>query len=185
MITKSSPNLSHFCSYYSQWWLSTSQIPPHHCRQHTWDNTTHINALSSASASALTITRKCAIIMVFTEMTTNIPTTILSPTISQFHSTRRQRESIWKPTCHARKAALTTIQNHTSKCTIIYSHSYNLAYNCHIHLSLRNFMKPIAIQLGDNHTVTVSHHGLVNVSQEYKVNNLFTPAFWFSLPPIN
>jgi len=44
---------------------------------------------------------------------------------------------------------------------------------------------PIVIELGDDNKVTVSHHGLVNVSQEYDVDALYTPMFRPSLLPIN
>jgi hypothetical protein len=44
---------------------------------------------------------------------------------------------------------------------------------------------PIVIELGDYNKVTVSHHHLVNISQEYKVNALYMPMFWLSIHTIN
>jgi hypothetical protein len=43
--------------------------------------------------------------------------------------------------------------------------------------SIKKLRQPIVIELGDDNKVTVSHHGLVNVSQEYEVNALYTPTF--------
>jgi hypothetical protein len=48
-----------------------------------------------------------------------------------------------------------------------------------------NLHQPIVIELGDDNKVTVSHHGPVNVSQEYEVNALYTPMFQLSLLSIN
>jgi len=47
--------------------------------------------------------------------------------------------------------------------------------------SIKQLRQPIVIELGDDNKVTVSHHGLVNVSQEYEVNALYTPTFQLSL----
>jgi len=51
--------------------------------------------------------------------------------------------------------------------------------------SIKKLRQPIVIELGDDNKVTVSHHGLVNVSQEYEVNALYTPTFQISLLSIN
>jgi hypothetical protein len=51
--------------------------------------------------------------------------------------------------------------------------------------SLKKLRQPIVIELGDDNKVTVKHHGLVNVSQEYEVNALYTPTFRLSLLCIN
>jgi len=45
--------------------------------------------------------------------------------------------------------------------------------------------QPIVIELGDDNKVTVRHHGLINISQEYKVNALYMPTFLLSLLSIN
>ena len=47
--------------------------------------------------------------------------------------------------------------------------------------SMKKLRQPIAIELGDDNKVTVSHHGLVNISQECEVNALYTPTFRLSL----
>jgi len=47
--------------------------------------------------------------------------------------------------------------------------------------SIEKLHQPIVIELGDDNKVTVSHHGLNNISQEYAVNALYTPTFWLSL----
>ena len=47
--------------------------------------------------------------------------------------------------------------------------------------SIKKLRQPIVIELGDYNEVTVSHHGLVNVSQEYEVNALYRPTFRLSL----
>jgi len=46
---------------------------------------------------------------------------------------------------------------------------------------MKKLCQPIVIELGDDNKVTVSHHGLVNVSHEYEVNALYTPIFRLSL----
>jgi hypothetical protein len=51
--------------------------------------------------------------------------------------------------------------------------------------SIKKLRQPIVIELGDDNRVTVSHHGLVNVSQEYEVDALYTPMFLHSLLSIN
>jgi len=51
--------------------------------------------------------------------------------------------------------------------------------------SIKKRNQPIVIELGDDNNVIVSHHGLVNVSQEYEVNALYTPTFRLSLLSIN
>jgi len=45
--------------------------------------------------------------------------------------------------------------------------------------------QPIDIELGEDNKVSVRHHGLVNISQEYEVDALYTPTFWLSLLSIN
>jgi hypothetical protein len=45
--------------------------------------------------------------------------------------------------------------------------------------------QPIVIELEDDNNVTVSHHGLVNISQNYEVNALYTSTFWLSHLSIN
>ena len=62
------------------------------------------------------------------------PTTNPSPTITKFPSNRGQRASIRNPAYHALTTALTSIPKHTSKYTIMYTHSYIFTYNRHIHL---------------------------------------------------
>jgi len=47
--------------------------------------------------------------------------------------------------------------------------------------SIKKLRQPIVIELRDDNKVTVSHDGHVNVSQEYKVNALYTPPFRLSL----
>ena len=51
--------------------------------------------------------------------------------------------------------------------------------------SIKKLRPPIVIELGDDNKVNVSHHRLVNVSQEYEVNALYRPTFWLSLLSIN
>jgi len=51
--------------------------------------------------------------------------------------------------------------------------------------SRKKLHQPIVIEIRDNNKVTASHHGLVNVSQEYEVNVLYTPTFRLSLLSIN
>jgi len=51
--------------------------------------------------------------------------------------------------------------------------------------SIKKLLQPIVIELGDDNKVTVSHHGLLNVSQEYEVNALYMPTFQLSLLSIN
>ena len=46
---------------------------------------------------------------------------------------------------------------------------------------IKKLRQPIVIELEDDSNVTVSHHGLVNISQEYKVNALYTSTFRLSL----
>jgi len=51
--------------------------------------------------------------------------------------------------------------------------------------SIKILRQPIVIELGDDNKVTVSHQGLVNISQEYEVNTRYMPTFWLSLLSIN
>jgi len=51
--------------------------------------------------------------------------------------------------------------------------------------SIKKLRQPIVIELGNDNKVTACHHGLVNVSQEYKVNALYMPTFRLSLLSIN
>jgi len=51
--------------------------------------------------------------------------------------------------------------------------------------SIKKLRQPIVIELGDDNKVTVSHHGLINISQEYKYESLHTPTFRLSLLFIN
>jgi len=51
--------------------------------------------------------------------------------------------------------------------------------------SIKKLRQPMIIELGDDNKVAVSHHGLVNVSQKYKGNALYTPRFRLSLLSIN
>jgi hypothetical protein len=51
--------------------------------------------------------------------------------------------------------------------------------------STKKLRQPIIIELGDDNQVTVSHHGLVNVSQEYEVIALYMLTFRLSLLSIN
>jgi len=51
--------------------------------------------------------------------------------------------------------------------------------------SIKKLRQPIVIELRDDDKLTVRHHGLVNVSQEYEVNALYTPMFGLSLLSIN
>jgi len=51
--------------------------------------------------------------------------------------------------------------------------------------SIKKLSQPIVIELGDDNKVTVSHHGLVNVSQEYEVNALYMPTFRLSILSIS
>ena len=51
--------------------------------------------------------------------------------------------------------------------------------------SIKKLHQPIVIELGDDNKVTVSHHGLINVSQEYEVDVLYTPTGRLSLLSIN
>jgi hypothetical protein len=51
--------------------------------------------------------------------------------------------------------------------------------------SIKKLRQPIVSELGDDNKVTVSHHGLVNVSQEYEVNALYMPMFRLSLLSID
>jgi hypothetical protein len=51
--------------------------------------------------------------------------------------------------------------------------------------SIKKLLQPIVIELRDNNTIAVSNHGLVNFSQEYVVNALYTPTFRLSLLSIN
>jgi hypothetical protein len=41
------------------------------------------------------------------------------------------------------------------------------------------------IKVGDEPTVTATYHGLVNISQDFKLNTLYTPTFWLSRLSIN
>jgi len=45
--------------------------------------------------------------------------------------------------------------------------------------------QPLVIELGDDNNVTISHHGLVDVSHIYDVNVRYMPTFWLSLLSIN
>jgi hypothetical protein len=59
---------------------------------------------------------------------------------------------------------------------------------CNDHIifnSIKKLCQPIVIELGDDNRVTVSHHGLVNVSPEYEVGTLYPPTFRLSLRSIN
>ena len=47
--------------------------------------------------------------------------------------------------------------------------------------SIKELCQPIVIELGDNNKIIVSHQGLINVSQEYEVNALYTPTFRLSI----
>jgi hypothetical protein len=51
--------------------------------------------------------------------------------------------------------------------------------------TIKKLRQPIVIELGDDNKVTVIHHTLVNVSQEYEVNALYMPMFRLSLFSIN
>jgi len=51
--------------------------------------------------------------------------------------------------------------------------------------SIKKLRQQIVIELGDDNEVTVSHHGHVNVSQEYEVNAQYTPTFRLSHLSIN
>jgi len=51
--------------------------------------------------------------------------------------------------------------------------------------SIKKLRQPIVIELGDDNKLTVSHHGLVNISQENEVNALYTPTFRLSLLSMN
>jgi hypothetical protein len=51
--------------------------------------------------------------------------------------------------------------------------------------SIKILRQPIVIEFGDNNNDIVNHHGLVTISQEYKVNALYTPTFRLSLFFIN
>jgi len=48
---------------------------------------------------------------------------------------------------------------------------------------IKKLCQPIVIELGDNIKLTVNHHGLGSVSQEYEVNAPYTPTFWLSHCP--
>jgi hypothetical protein len=51
--------------------------------------------------------------------------------------------------------------------------------------SIQNLHQPTVIELGDDNKVTVRHHALLNVLQEYEVNAPYTPTFCLSLLSIN
>jgi len=63
--------------------------------------------------------------------------------------------------------------------------SHHMCNDCTRFNWIKKLCQPIVIELGDDNKVTVSQHGLVNVSQENKVNALYTPTFRFSLLSIN
>jgi hypothetical protein len=48
-------------------------------------------------------------------------------------------------------------------------------------IPIKKLHQPIVFELRDDEKVTVSHHGLVNDSQEYKVNALYMSTFRLSL----
>jgi len=51
--------------------------------------------------------------------------------------------------------------------------------------SIKKHRQPTVMELIDDNKYTVSHHGLVNVSQDYKVNGLHTPTIRLSLLSIH
>jgi hypothetical protein len=51
--------------------------------------------------------------------------------------------------------------------------------------SIKKLHQPIVIELRDDNKVTVSHHGHVNVSEEYEVNALYSPTLQLTLLSIN
>jgi hypothetical protein len=122
--------------------------------------------------------------MVFTVIIPNATIIIPSPIITKFRLNRKQRTHT-KPTNHKLTTALTTVLNHTSRYTVMYTHGDILTYNHQMHLYLRHFNSHLVIKLGDDNIVTVSYHGLVNIAQEYKVNALYTPTFRLCLLSIN
>jgi hypothetical protein len=50
---------------------------------------------------------------------------------------------------------------------------------------LKKLCQPIVIEHGDDNKVTGSWNGLVNISQEYEINALYTPTFRLSYLSIN
>jgi len=51
--------------------------------------------------------------------------------------------------------------------------------------SIKRLHQPVVIELVNDNEVTVSHHELFDISQEYKVNAHYTPMFQLSLLSIN
>jgi hypothetical protein len=63
--------------------------------------------------------------------------------------------------------------------------SHHMCNDCTTFNSIKTLHRLIVIELGDYNTVTVSHHGPINISQEYKVNALYTPTFRLTLHSID
>jgi len=51
--------------------------------------------------------------------------------------------------------------------------------------SFKKLRRPMLIELGDDNMVSVTHHGLVDATQGYEIDALYTPTFRLSLFSIN
>jgi len=102
-------------------------------------------------------------------------------TASASLATARDRDLIWL----AENATTLTTASASAAWVIDSGASHHMCNDRTRFNSIKELRQPIVIELGDDNKVTVSHHGLVNVSQEYKVNALYMPTFQLSLLSIN
>jgi len=63
--------------------------------------------------------------------------------------------------------------------------SHNMCNNRSSFKSFKKLRWPMLIELGDDNTVWVTHHGLVDTTQGYEIDALYTPTFHLSLFTVN
>jgi len=80
--------------------------------------------------------------------------------------------------------ALTTSSAHTTW-VIDPMASHHVCNNCSLFKSFNKLRRTMLIELGDDNTVSVTHHGLVDATQGYEIDALYTPTFCLWLFSIN
>jgi len=63
--------------------------------------------------------------------------------------------------------------------------SHSMCNDCTRLNSIQKQYQPIVIEPGADNQATARYHRLVKISQEYDINALYTPTFWFSFLSIN
>ena len=71
------------------------------------------------------------------------------------------------------------------KCVIDSRASHHMCNDCTSFSTYKNLSLPIALELGDNNSVTATHYKFVDVIQGYQVEALHTPTFRLSVLSIN